>query len=583
MARFLALDWDQNQLHVVAAEIHKGVVRIKRVGLWRDTQLPNPAVAEELGKSLKERLRTLNIPPAPVLACVGRDRMIVKDIRFPAVPAAEEPAIVRFQTVKELTDAADDVVIDYVTAGGTPGGEQKAIALVIRKEQLSAYSLLCEAAGLKLAGLCPRVLGVAACLRKVLGTTVVTPAPTPPDGIIAVVNIGEKLAEISILRGETFLLTRAVPNGPNLAGEIRRNSAVHGGQLPNQPVVAVYVTGHGAAELRQRLGEHLEQPTYFFDPFAGNEAGEAAEGAAAGSGATDAGTGSTGEVSSLPVTTRGTFAGAMGLLHLQASANALPVNFVAPRQPRAVTNPNYRLIRLGVLIAVALFVGLFALGRVLHASWAADLDQLESQRAALEKQLNESRENGKRLKAIEEWDTVVWLDELYELTARIPDVNALRITNINAEPLTRNPKSRAVAKATLKGKLLSSSNPRRPLDQLVSQFNKEGFYSTEAPKVEKDEFTLVVYFERRSPSDYKALIKEEKAPARPSSSVSKSKEEEPEEKVGPSKEKYKEKEKEKEKEKDSKDPRSKSDRSSKSDKSGKSDRTEKKRSDAEED
>jgi Tfp pilus assembly PilM family ATPase len=509
LSRFLAIDWDQNQLHIIAADVAKGSVKVKKAVVWQEPQIPSPANAEDLGKLLKDRLREAGIQPAPVLACVGRDRLIVKEIRFPPVPETEEPAIVRFQAVKELTEAPDDVVIDYVVTGNAPSGERKAAAIVVRKEILDTYRSLCESAGLKLVGLTPRLMGAATTLRKVMGTTVLTPLPNPPDGVVAVVLLAEKSAEISILQGQTILLARSLTNSANLATDVRRSLAVHAGQMPHLPVSAVYLTGRGSGELRQRLGELVEVPVYTFDPFAWASSVDVSEmgparirGAITPAELLDEADGAR------PAGRFGTFAGAMGLLFLE-SAGALPVNFVSPRQPRPQANPNYRLIRLALVASVALFLGLFVLGRVLHASWSDELSKLKDDSQRLEQQLTDTRTNGKRLKEIDDWDNVVWLDFLYDLNAVIPDVNALRITSVVTEPLPRTAKSKAAAKATIKGKLLGRGNLRKPFDQLVDELKKDGYYSIENLTVVNDTFSLTVVIERRAPGDYKYQIKEE--------------------------------------------------------------------------
>src|SRR5439155_24173881 len=106
-----------------------------------------------------------------------------------------------------------------------------------------------------------------------------------------------------------------------------------------------------------------------------------------------------------------------------------------PRQPKPPSNPNYRLIRLGLVAGVVFFVGLVVLGRVLHASWSRDLEQVGEERQRAERELVSTRENAKRLKAIDDWESPVWLDEMYDLAARIPDVNQLRLTSVVTEPL----------------------------------------------------------------------------------------------------------------------------------------------------
>jgi Tfp pilus assembly PilM family ATPase len=483
LARFLALDWDQNQLHLISANLRGTTVHVQRASVWQEVHALTPATAEELGKALREQMRAAGISAAPVLGCLGRDRVIVKEVRFPSVPETEEPAIVRFQAAKELTDSLDEVIIDYVVTGGQPGGERKAAALVIRRDLLDTWQKFCQAAGLKLAALTPRLLGTSACIRKVIGTTVVTPPPEPPDGTIAVVVVGEKTAEISVLRGSSFLLARSLVAGANLAGEIRRNLAVHAGQAPNDPVRAIYVTGKGQGELCERLGELVEVPVHTFDPLAGAETLE------------------------LPVGQRGTFAGAMGLLFARAEGE-LPANFVAPRQPRPPQNLNFRTIRLAVVASLAFLIGLVVLGRVLYASWEEELEGLKQTNKEYEDKLAKTRENAKRLKALDNWDTLVWLDEGYDLTARIPNVNTLRIKSLTAESLPRSPTSKFVAKLTITGELLDRRNRRKPLDELVTRFRKDVYYTPDPPRVDGDQFTLVVFVERRAPSAYSYVLKD---------------------------------------------------------------------------
>jgi hypothetical protein len=486
LARYLALDWDQNQLHIVAANVRGTTVQVQRALVWQEPRVPTtPAEADELGQMLRDRLKEAGIAPAPVLACVGRDRVIVKEVRFPAVPDTEEPAIVRFQAVKELTDAPEDVVIDYVPVGSGSNGERKAAALVIRRDVLSTYQKVCLAAGLKLAALTPRLVGVSACLRQVMGKTVITPPPEPADGVITVVVIGEKSAELCVLRGETFLLSRSLPVASNLAADVRRNLAVYAGQQPQHPVCAVYLAGKGAGELRERLSELIEPAVHTFDPFAGSEASE------------------------LPTGNRGSFAGAVGLLHAQGAGQPA-INFVSPRQPKPPANPNFRYARVALIGWLVLFAGLMVLGRVVHASMSKQADYYSAERNKVSTELTQTRESAKRLKAIDEWDNLVMLDELYELTAHIRDVNAVRVISVQADPLPRNPQSKFVARVTVRGKMLNRTNPRKPVEDLVAMLRKEGFYTPRPLKTEKDTFTLIVDVERRAPTAYQARLPGEK-------------------------------------------------------------------------
>ena len=61
----------------------------------------------------------------------------------------------------------------------------------------------------------------------------------------------------------------------------------------------------------------------------------------------------------------------------------------------------------------------------------------------------------------------------------------------------------------------SASNSSKLLDQLVDKLREENYYSPEAPRVVGDDFTLVVLVERRGPTDYTAVLPEEKPKAAP--------------------------------------------------------------------
>src|SRR5438034_11352060 len=107
MARYLALDWDAGHILVLAADVGKTGVTLERAFAWPEEQPPGPANAEAIGQRLSERLKEANVAVAPLVIAVARDRLVLKEIRFPTVPMHEEPGIVRFQAVKELSDGDD--------------------------------------------------------------------------------------------------------------------------------------------------------------------------------------------------------------------------------------------------------------------------------------------------------------------------------------------------------------------------------------------------------------------------------------------------------------------------------------------
>ena len=166
--------------------------------------------------------------------------------------AAEEPAIVRFQVLKELSDAASEVIIDYTPIGeAAPGEERRALVLTVRRELLAAYQRLCQAAGLKLLALTPRPFGTLACLRESVkkwegtGAFAEVHKNGSPQAAVALLTAAENWSEFCLVRGDTLLLARSLPAGPTLPAEVRRNLAMYTAQSPRHVVSGLYLAGNG--------------------------------------------------------------------------------------------------------------------------------------------------------------------------------------------------------------------------------------------------------------------------------------------------------------------------------------------------
>ena len=323
MARYLALDWDHNQLHVVLANVSGGTVRVLRAAVWPEeaplTAGRRPAASASASRRAWPRRRSPPPRCSPASAAIASSS---RTSAIPAVPAHEEPAVVRFQAVKELTGAADEVVLDYTPVGDGPSGDRRALVLVAKREQVDAYQELCQAAGLKLAGITPRPFGLATCIERLAGTTVLTPPPEPADGARWPCwpwpTAGPSSASAAAARccwrarwcrGRTWP-PRCAAAWPSTPGR------------PTRPA--------GPRRLRRRRRRQRRPPRAPAQPHRAARSTCSTRSPAPS------------EPDQPAPDKRGGFVGLVGLLYLRGSRAGLPVNFVHPKQPRPPQDPNRR-------------------------------------------------------------------------------------------------------------------------------------------------------------------------------------------------------------------------------------------------
>ncbi len=452
MPQFLAVDVDARAIIAVSGAVQRAEVTItSALAVLDGIGLLTTETATELGNRLAETLKREGIRSAPLYLLIGRDRCIIKEVKHPPVPAVDEPAIVRFQALKELTESADDGVIDYCPIPGTlPSGEKRAMVVFVRNEVMAAARALAQAAGLKLAGVTPRPFLAAPLL---LGRNA---DPLQVQGILSIWPTG---GELTVVQNEAILFSRPIPptaitdDPKRLAGEIRRNLSVYAAQQPDRPLVRLWMPEPPipGVSWSGRLASELPVPVEAFDPLDGL-------------------------ASAAPDQARSRMAAPVGLLRVLARPSGLPINFVTPRQPKADANPNRSRILLAALVGIAACATLAVVG-----FWQVDqatrrLVAATNDAADVDRQLAQLEVQAKRLAAADEFTNreIIWLDEIYDLAERFPDNRRTRLQELEATSLVprisgslKTPSTGSSAGGATGGGLVKKPVKPQPVGQLV--------------------------------------------------------------------------------------------------------------------
>ncbi|MFM8271673.1 MAG: hypothetical protein ACKODX_04990 [Gemmata sp.] len=454
MANFIAIDLEASGVYAVAGTA-RGSAKITHALAWTaDDAEPPPALtpdtARAFGDAVRAKLKAAGVPPAPVLVAVGRDKVILKELKHPPVPPSEEPALIKFQAIKEMSESPDDMVLDYVPLGDTGEGDKRAMAVMLRKDVFNAVQLMCTAAGLKLAGVTPRPFAVAAGLARgfAAGTA---PPPAHKTDAVAALTLSPGGGEFTVARSGEVVLTLAVPapvmaSETMLASQLRRNLTVYAGQHPGHPVAALYLAevGPGWAD---RLAPALGVPVHPYDPLGG-------------------------ALPKVPEPLRGRFAGAIGLLAAR-TADALPINFAQPRQPTTARDPARRKVTVAALAAALLLLAVGGAGAYLRGAAADRLTELSAKKDELKERTDKGKPDVTRSGAVESWARreVVWLDELHDLADRMPPDDSVRVTELKGTPLPVGKDGKQDAQVKLELKIAAVA--AAPVNGLVSAIERD--------------------------------------------------------------------------------------------------------------
>jgi hypothetical protein len=415
LSRIVAIDLEPNGAYITSGTNRKGQIVVERaVALPIEENLTIPAQAEAAGKKLRDILKQAGISPGPTIILVGRDKLIPKEVKYPNVPAADEPAVIRFQAAKDISDNIDDLILDYLPMGNTPEGGKKATVFFLKKEFVKTAQTICNTAGLKLISITPRSYAVAEGYKAALATGV-EPPDSPEDAVGILYPTGNG-GEFIVVRDKQVLFSRPVSDAAmrsenSLISELKRNIAVVGAQIPGG-IAALYIAESEApgASWSGRLREGLPLPVRTFNPLATSPVANA-----------------------VPGKYTGQFAPSAGAIQFASAKGPYPINFVTPRQPKAEPSKGRSLLMLGILAALLLFGAMALTGYLLNESADKDIAKLEAEKKDQESEQLIALQSSKRADFAKEFNEhrIRLHDELYDWTEMAPDVENFRLSQID--------------------------------------------------------------------------------------------------------------------------------------------------------
>ncbi len=401
MTRVLAVDWDSSDVRCVlgsTAGKKSKILLATSVPLVNAAETGEPQVAD-VGGALRAALASQKI--GHVTTVVGVDRASVEMLQFTVPPAsnAELAVLVQNQVLRESPNLTEDGSLDFVPLSDDPSEPRPVTAAVLSAARRQEIQKICAAAGIKATRIVLRPFAAASYFLKTVPSA---------ERSCLLVNVLAEEVDLTVLVDNRAVLLRTVrvPEGVaeeevarHLVAEISRTLVVAQQGPTSSAIQWIYLFG-GPGEhqaLADLVSADLDIPLTVLDPFEGvEESGLEVPGNA------------------------GRFASLLGMA-LDEARGTHALDFLHPRRPPRA--PNRR--RMAFIVA-GLLALLAMLGGVLYWDTVSELQagnrELTKERKGLDTTLKRGRRQVQLCASLRDWKAaeVVWLDELRDLSRRLP-------------------------------------------------------------------------------------------------------------------------------------------------------------------
>lgn len=414
--RVAVVHWDREVIHFLVVTPKSKKLAPGDVGSIPHADFANPFTA------LAAHFREHSLEVQRVVVLLSRPELDLLTLTLPPADASELPALVASEVEQQLGETEEPPAVDFYVLPNTntdrteeiPAASQtgvQVLAFALPASVLRTLQSQIAAAGFRAVAICSRQLSPLGILRR---------RHVPESTLAVSVHLYASEAELAICRGAEPILLRSIRINPDDPGRVAEQIWLESQRclalLPHEVADLpfswfVYTTCEASWQVARALEDHEQITIQPVDPLIGWEM----EG---------------------PSQTEGT-------LKLASAANAgaaweylsdeMPVNLLAPKRPLKAANPMVRWAAMGVATAMVFGIGVYYL--------LSDINQLRDEVQVLEGDLVSAKkvtakyqEKADQVAAVENWlsDQVDWVDELNELSKRLPDGQNATVRRLTA-------------------------------------------------------------------------------------------------------------------------------------------------------
>ena len=409
MAKKIAIDWDEGELRLVAAQCSGRSVKVTDAFVI-------PVTEAGIESTLKSAITSRGLQEAPALVAIGRGQAELRELQLPPVPDDELPEMVRFQAIRSFASAGENATVDYLVTHRKEEGVEM-IAAAVTPASLKEIHALGEQADVPIERVALRPLSAAALYLTHHSSK------TTQDTVL--IDLLSDDAEIVVAREGRVIFVRTVRMPTTVAGRARalggelKRSLVACGSTGSLDSVVLWGKKSVHIDDLQMLADASGAKVQALDPFTLVDVDRKLQ-------------------DELPEHV-GRLAPLIGLLAADENDGNLLIDFLNPRKKvEEVVNPYRKAALIGIPIAAVALIA-FAIYFQLRG-----LDQqiadLKSSNATMKSDVDTANKSVQRTEKIDTYldGDVNWLNELRRMATTIPASEELIVRGISASSNTRS-------------------------------------------------------------------------------------------------------------------------------------------------